>query len=60
VVREFIQHFATPEALSEEALRLLNDPSARIHLVSSVNEIVSTLEAQGAASRASHAILAAL
>jgi lipid-A-disaccharide synthase len=60
VVREFIQHFATPEALSEEALRLLNDPSARIRLVSSVNEIVSTLEAQGATSRASHAILAAL
>ena len=60
LVREFIQHFATPEALSEEALRLLNDPLARFRLVASVQEVVSTLQANGAARRAAEAILAAL
>lgn len=60
VVREFIQHFATPEALSAEASHLLNDPAARSRLVASVNEIVSTLDAKGAARRASQAILDAL
>jgi lipid-A-disaccharide synthase len=60
VVREFIQHFATPEALASEALRLLNDPQTRSRLVANVNEIVATLEAQGATRRASQAILDAL
>jgi lipid-A-disaccharide synthase len=60
VIREFIQHLATPEALARETLRLLNDPVARANLVSRVNEIVSTLDADGAALRASQAILAAL
>jgi lipid-A-disaccharide synthase len=60
VVREFIQHFATPEALASEALRLLNDPQTRSRLVADVNEIVTTLEAQGATRRASQAILDAL
>jgi lipid-A-disaccharide synthase len=60
VVREFIQHFATPEALASEALRLLNDPHTRSRLVANVNEIVATLEAQGATRRASQAILDAL
>jgi len=60
VVREFIQHFATPEALASDALRLLNDPLARSRLVTNVNEILSTLEAEGAARRASQAILHAL
>ena len=60
VVREFIQHFARPEALASEALRLLNDPQTRSRLVADVNEIVTTLEAQGATRRASQAILDAL
>jgi lipid-A-disaccharide synthase len=60
LVREFIQHFAKPEALASEALRLLNDPQARSHLVANVNEIVTTLEAQGATRRAAQAILDAL
>jgi lipid-A-disaccharide synthase len=60
VVREFIQHLATPEALASEALRLLNDPQTRSRLVANVNEIVTTLEAQGATRRASQAILDAL
>lgn len=60
LVREFIQHFATPEALSQEALRLLNDPLARSRLVASVQEVVSTLHADGAARRAAEAILTAI
>ena len=60
LIREFIQHFATPEALSEEALRLLNDPLARARLVASVQEVVSTLQADGAARRAAEAILTAI
>ena len=60
VVREFIQHLATPEALASEALLLMNDPQHRSRLVAKVNEIVSTLEAEGATRRASQAILDAL
>ncbi len=60
LVREFIQHLATPEALCEEALRLLNDPLARSQLVTSVDQVVSMLEADGAAHRAAQAILAAI
>jgi lipid-A-disaccharide synthase len=60
LVREFIQHLATPEALSQEALRLLNDPGARSRLVTSVNQVVSTLQADGAAGRAAQAILEAI
>jgi lipid-A-disaccharide synthase len=60
VVREFIQHFATPEALASEALRLLNDQEARVRLVANFKQIVSTLEAKGATRRAAEAILNAL
>ena len=60
VVREFIQHLATPEALASEALLLMNDPQHRSRLVAKVDEIVSTLEAEGATRRASQAILDAL
>lgn len=60
IVREFIQHFATPEALASEALRLLNDQDARTRLVAAVNQIISTLEAKGASRRAAEAIRNAL
>jgi lipid-A-disaccharide synthase len=60
IIREFIQHLATPEALATEALLLVNDSEHRSRLVAKVNEIVSTLEAQGATRRASQAILDAL
>ena len=60
VVREFIQHLATPEALAFEASRLLNDLQARSRLVSEMSKIVSTLEASGSTRRASQAIIAAL
>ncbi len=60
VIREFIQHLVTPEALASEALLLMNDPQHRSCLVAKVDEIVSTLEAEGAIRRASQAILDAL
>lgn len=60
IIREFIQHLATPEALAAEALILMNDSEHRARLVAKVDRIVSTLEAQGATRRASEAILEAL
>jgi lipid-A-disaccharide synthase len=60
VVREFIQHLATPRALASEALRLLDDPHARSRLVAEVSEIVTTLKAEGASRRAARAILQAV
>jgi lipid-A-disaccharide synthase len=60
VIREFLQHLATPAALASEALLLVNDSDHRSRLVAKVNEIVSTLQAEGATRRASQAILDAL
>ena len=57
IVREFIQHFATPSALAEEALRLLNDPAAREALVREEQAIVSLLTGDGASRRAAQAVL---
>jgi len=57
VVREFIQHAASPEALAQEGLRLLNDADARNALAQRLQTIVSTLEAEGASRRAAEAIL---
>ena len=60
VIREFIQHLATPQALASEAFRLLNDPQARSRLIAQVSEIVTTLKAEGASRRAARAILDAI
>jgi lipid-A-disaccharide synthase len=60
VVREFIQNDATPEALAGEALRLLGDATARENLARNLQDIVSSLRAEGAARRAAGAILAEL
>lgn len=57
VIREFIQHFATPGALADEALRLLNNAPARAELTSKLTTIVSELDAEGASQRAADAIL---
>ncbi len=60
VVREFIQHFATPEALAGEALRLLNDSEARRDLVLKVDAIVSSLDGHGASRRAAEELIKSL
>lgn len=57
VVREFIQHSATPEALAEESLRLLYDAEARQTLMTEVQAIVTGLDGEGASRRAAQAVL---
>lgn len=60
VVREFIQHGATPGALADEMLRLLNDPTSRQSLQDELATVISTLDGTGAADRAARAIISAL
>lgn len=60
VVKEFIQHLATPEAMAEEALRLLNDEEAREELAGELRRLVAMLEAGGASERAARAVLESL
>ncbi len=60
VVREFIQPAATPAALADECLRLLNDDTARADLQADLAEVIATLGGPGAAHRAASAILALL
>ena len=57
IVREFIQHFATPQAVADEALRLLGDPAARAILSEKIQQIVSGLSPEGASQRAAQAVL---
>jgi lipid-A-disaccharide synthase len=57
IVKEFIQYFAKPEAMAAEALRLLDDSSARESLIADFREILSGLKAEGASVRAATALL---
>lgn len=63
VVREFIQHDATPGAIADEALRLLNSMEAREKLSMELSAVVSTLGGRGeysASQRAAHAVIECL
>lgn len=60
VIREFIQHDATPAALADETLRLLNSTEAREKLSSELAEIVATLGSRERASASERAAQAAL
>lgn len=63
VIREFIQDNATPAALADEALRLLNSTDAREHLATDLAEVVATLgsrEEASASQRAAQAVLECL
>jgi len=60
VVREFIAHSATPEAIAKEVLRLLRDDAARNSLSRELLQITSELDAHGASQRAATALLQAL
>jgi lipid-A-disaccharide synthase len=60
VVRELIQDAATPDALADEALRLLNGPAAREKLSAELASVVATLHGEGASARAARAVLDAL
>jgi len=60
VIREFIQHAATPAALADEALRLLNSREAREQLSADLSSVVSILrgsETASASDRAARAVL---
>lgn len=58
VVREFIQHDASPAALADEALRLLNNTEARERLASDLASVVTTLGARGDHSASERAAMA--
>jgi lipid-A-disaccharide synthase len=60
VVREFIQDAATPSALADESLRLLNNPVEREKLSTELAAVVATLHGEGAGGRAARAVLDAL
>jgi len=63
VIREFIQENATPAALADEALRLLNSEEARERLARELAGVVSTLgtqEGTSASQRAAAAVLECL
>ena len=63
VIREFIQYNATPAALADEALRLLNSTEARERLAADLAEVVATLgsrEEASASERAAQAVLECL
>jgi len=63
VIREFIQHDATPAALADEALRLLNSSEAREHLSADLAAVTSVLRGSGetpAAEQAARAVLECL
>lgn len=57
IVKEFIQNEACPEALANEALRLLKNTEARDNLTKKLQNVVSTLQAAGASQRAAQALL---
>lgn len=59
IIREFIQHEATPEAIALETLRLLRDTQARNVLVSELRQITSELQVTGASRRAAAVLLEA-
>ena len=63
VIREFIQHAATPAALADEALRLLNNREAREQLSSELANVVAMLgtrESSTASERAARAVIECL
>ena len=60
VIREFIQHAATPAALADEALRLLNSREARDRLSADLAGVVGSLggsETDSASVRAARAVM---
>ena len=60
VIREFIQHDATPAALADEGLRLLNSTGARERLSADLASVTATLGGEAdnpASTRAARAVL---
>jgi lipid-A-disaccharide synthase len=57
IARELLQSAATPEALAEETLRLVQDDRARETLQIDLESVIKKLGAHGAANRAAEAII---
>ncbi len=56
LVRELIQDACTPEAVADEAVRLLTDAAARAQMVDGLRDVVSALGGPGASARAAAAV----
>ena len=54
---EFIQHEATPENISREALDLLSNPARREAIKTKLSKVIQSLGEPGASQRAAHLIL---
>ena len=57
IVRELLQNNATPDALAQETIRLLNSPTAQAKLQEELATVTSALGDHGAADRAAEAII---
>ena len=57
IVVELIQDACTPEAVADEAVRLLNDTGYRSRMIASLDEVKRKLGGPGASDRAAEAIL---
>ena len=57
IVRELLQNNATPDALAQETLRLLNSPTAQAKLQEELATVTSALGDYGAAGRSAEAII---
>ncbi len=57
VVRELIQEACTPEAIADEAVRLLTEQDYRARMIASLDEVRRRLGGPGASDRAAEAVL---
>jgi lipid-A-disaccharide synthase len=57
VMPEFLQNNATPERIAGEAIRLLQEPTARVRMQERLSEVVARLGPPGAARRAAQSII---
>ena len=57
VVRELIQEACTPEAIADEAVRLLTEQDYRARMIASLAEVRRRLGGPGASDRAAEAVL---
>ena len=57
IVVELIQDACTPDAVAEEAVRLLNDQEYRTRMIAAIEEVKRRLGGPGASDRAAEAIL---
>jgi lipid-A-disaccharide synthase len=57
IVPEFIQHQARPNELAKAALRLIDEPAARLQMISEFDKVIAQLGEGGASEKAAKAIV---